>query len=216
MALPYKSVVFDYGGVLINPITEHIHRVADRHGVTPADLVHVLLGPMMESTPDHPWHRAERGEIPTASMQSLVGPWAAEKGFPLRGDEYEEIMTADYTVRPKVVEGIKALRAAGYQTALLTNSFREFRHVIEAAVPMSIFSQVIDSSVVGCRKPEPRIYEVVCEHLGHGPAGLVYLDDFIGNIEGARRMGWRSEHITCEADVMAVIESLLSAAAAGS
>jgi len=211
MPLPYKSVVFDYGGVLINPITGPIATVAEELGVAPADLVHVLLGPMMESTPDHPWHRAERGEIPTASMQSLVGSWAEEKGFSLRGDEYDLIMTAQYTVRSSVVDGVRALREKGYQTALLTNSFREFRHVINAAVPMSIFSKVIDSSEVGCRKPEPRIYEVVCEQLGHGPDELVYIDDFIGNIEGARRMGWRSEHVASEADVMAVIDELLAA-----
>ena len=72
MPLPYKSVVFDYGGVLINPITGPIATVAEELGVAPADLVHVLLGPMMESTPDHPWHRAERGEIPVADMQSLA------------------------------------------------------------------------------------------------------------------------------------------------
>jgi epoxide hydrolase-like predicted phosphatase len=211
MPLPYKSVVFDYGGVLINPITGPIATLAAQLGVDSADLVHVLLGPMMESTPDHPWHRAERGEIAVADMQSLAGPWALEKGFELRGDEYEQIMTAAYTVRSSVVEGVGALRAKGYQTALLTNSFREFRHVIDAAVPMSLFSAVIDSSEVGCRKPEPRIYEVVCEHLGHGPAELVYIDDFIGNIEGARRMGWRAEHIASEADVLAVIDELLAA-----
>ena len=153
MPLPYKSVVFDYGGVLINPITGPIATVAEQLGVAPADLVHVLLGPMMESTPDHPWHRAERGEIPTASMQSLVGSWAEAKGFSLRGDEYDLIMTAQYTVRSSVVDGVRALREKGYQTALLTNSFREFRHVIDAAVPMSIFNTVIDSSEVGCRKP---------------------------------------------------------------
>ena len=52
---------------------------------------------------------------------------------------------------------------------------------------------------------------MVCQQLGHGPDELVYIDDFIGNIEGARRMGWRAEHIAGEAEVLAVIDELLAA-----
>ena len=151
-----KAVVFDYGGVLINPITDHISHVAARHGVTMEDLLYVLMGPRETSTADHPWHVAERGHALVADMAANIGPWAAEKGITLAGDEYDAVLGGTFVVREAVVAAVAALHDAGFVTALLTNSFKEYRPVIEAAVDMSVFDHVIDSSEVGCRKPEPR------------------------------------------------------------
>ncbi|NIT94693.1 MAG: HAD-IA family hydrolase, partial [Actinobacteria bacterium] len=40
-----------------------------------------------------------------------------------------------------------------------------------------LFDAVIESSVVGVRKPEVRFYEIACERLGVEPAECVFLDD---------------------------------------
>jgi hypothetical protein len=50
----YSAVVFDFGGVLISPITDRITEVAARHGVSMERLLHVLMGPPNISTRDHP------------------------------------------------------------------------------------------------------------------------------------------------------------------
>ncbi|MFX5734568.1 HAD-IA family hydrolase, partial [Acinetobacter baumannii] len=39
------------------------------------------------------------------------------------------------------------------------------------------FEHVIESSKAGVRKPDPRIYTMMCDHLGLAPAQCVYLDD---------------------------------------
>lgn len=204
-ATTIKAVVFDYGGVIINPITDHIGRVAQRHGVGLEDLLYVLMGPRERSTADHPWHRAERGEIAVADIPAGVGPWAAEKGITLAGDEYEAVLGGSFVVRDSVVAAIRALRDAGYVTALLTNSFKEFRPVLEAAVDFGIFDHVIDSSEVGHRKPEPAIYELTCRTLGVHADEVAYLDDFLANVEGACLAGWSAVHVTGEAEVLAAI-----------
>lgn len=76
----YDAVVFGFGGVLISPITDRISEVASRHGVTMETLLSVLMGPPDISTEDHPWHRAERGEVAVAGFQQLVEPWAEDAG----------------------------------------------------------------------------------------------------------------------------------------
>jgi epoxide hydrolase-like predicted phosphatase len=207
-----RAVVFDYGGVLINPITDQIGRLADRHGVSMEDLLHVLMGPREVSTSDHPWHRAERGEMAVADMPANVGPWAAEKGITLDGDEFDAVLHGTFVVRARVVEIVRALRAAGYITGLLTNSFREFRPVIEAAVDVRLFDHVVDSSEVRCRKPEPEIYAVTLARLGVMADEVLYIDDFLANVEGARRAGWRAVHVRSEDDVLAAVAALLPAA----
>ena len=123
----------------------------------------------------------------------------------LAGDEYDVVMNGSFVVRDSVVAAIRALRAAGYTTALLTNSFKEFRPVLEAAVDFSIFDDVIDSSEVGHRKPEPAIYELTRSRLGVRADEVVYLDDFLANVEGARAAGWTAVHVTGEAEVLAAI-----------
>jgi len=193
---PYSAVVFDFGGVLITPITDRINEIAVRHGVTMQELLHVLMGPPDVSTDDHPWHRAERDEIAVAGFQELVQPWASEVGIVLAGDEFEIILDGVFKVHDEIVDRIVALRSEGITTALLTNSFKEFRSHLERHVDFAIFDLVIDSSEVGCRKPEPAIYELTTERLGVEPNRILYLDDFLANVVGARKAGWEAIHVT--------------------
>ncbi len=60
----------------------------------------------------------------------------------------------------EVIDRISSLRAEGYTIGLLTNSFKEFRGFIESRIDIALFDVVVDSSEVGCRKPEPEIYEL--------------------------------------------------------
>ena len=61
---PVEAVVFDFGGVLITSIHHQLGRVAVSHGVDMLTMKSVLMGPTTSG--DHPWQRAERGEIPGA------------------------------------------------------------------------------------------------------------------------------------------------------
>lgn len=206
----FSAVVFDFGGVVISPITRHIAELADHHGVTMEELLVVVMGPREVSTVDHPWHRAERGEIGTAEFQEAVGPWAAHAGITLNGNEFAVILNGQFDVYDEVVRRIVSLRRDGYRTALLTNSFQEFRHILEARVDFTIFDEVVDSSEVGCRKPEPRIYQLTTERLGVPASEIVYLDDFLANVEGAKRAGWTAVHVHDPRQALADLDALLA------
>ena len=54
---------------------------------------------------------------------------------------------------------------------------------------MSLFDHVVESSKIGIRKPDPRIYEMACETLAVDPAKSVYLDDLGINLKPARALG---------------------------
>lgn len=192
----HVAVVFDFGGVLITPLTTKVDEIAERHGRTMVELLEVMIGPRDVSTSDHPWHRAERGEIDLDEMIAGIVAYAASEGIELHHDELDFLLDGVFDVHHEVVERVGTLHADGYTTALLTNSFKEFRHVLEAAVDFSIFDEVIDSSEVGLRKPEPEIYELVTERLQCAPQQVVYLDDFHGNIVGGDDHGWTTIHVT--------------------
>lgn len=61
---------------------------------------------------------------------------------------------------------------------------------------MDLFGVVIESSVVGLRKPDPRIYELACNQLGIDPARTAYLDDLGINCKPAAAMGMKAIKVT--------------------
>jgi len=210
MEPPIRAVVFDFGGVLISPITTLLAEVAAWHDVTMVTMLDVLMGPREMSTPDHPWHRAERGELAIAEMQREVSPFAVAAGLTLRGDEYERLLCGEFTVHREVVDRITRLRADGYRLGLLTNSFAEFRDHLEAHVDFALFDVVVDSSEVGHRKPEPAIYELTTRLLGVDAEEVLYLDDFAANVDGARAAGWRTIHVVDIESALSELDTVLN------
>jgi len=207
---PVRAVVFDFGGVLITPITNQIGTVADRHGRTVTEVLEVLLGP--RASGDHPWHRAERGELAVAEIQGQLGPWADAAGLALAGDELDVLLAAGgYSqVRP-VHDRIATLRRDGIKTALLTNTFAEFRPTMQRDVDFGLFDVVIESFAVRARKPEPAIYAATQAALGVAPEGIVYLDDFDQNLEPAAALGWTTIHVVDPIVALAELDALLAA-----
>jgi putative hydrolase of the HAD superfamily len=198
-----RAVVFDFGGVIITPITVGIASLAERHGADTRVMLEVLIGP--DATGDHPWHRAERGELAVADIQAALAEHATAAGIDLAGDEIDVLMVPTYTINEPVIERIHGLRADGVRTGLLTNTFAEFRQSMERDLDLTLFDAVVESFVVGARKPEPAIYDAMADALGVEHHEIVYLDDFPQNLEPARQLGWRTIHVT---DVTAALNEL--------
>jgi putative hydrolase of the HAD superfamily len=128
----------------------------------------------------------------------------------LRGDEYERLLCGDFEVNDAVLERIARLRAEGVRTGLLTNSFKEFRPILEQRIDFGLFDVVVDSSEVGCRKPEPEIYELTTSMVGARPDQILYLDDFVANLAGAESAGWNTIHVTGVDQSLAALDAALA------
>jgi epoxide hydrolase-like predicted phosphatase len=205
----FGAVVFDFGGVLITTISNQIGSIARDRGVEPAVMHEILLGPRA-SGPDHPWHRAERGEISTAEIQALLDPWAAAFDVILRGDEIEALLApGGYTVLDEMLDCVRSLRSRGYLTGLLTNTFAEFRPTMERDIDFALFDVIVESFAVGSRKPEFAIYEATAERLGIDHGAIVYLDDFDQNLEPPAALGWTTIHVGDPHDALRELDALL-------
>ena len=92
-----------------------------------------------------------------------------------------------------MLRAIDRLKDAGQRVAALTNNWSDGREGAESSFKRSDlharFELVVESSVVGLRKPDPRIYLLTCEKLGIGPAEAVFLDDIGANLKSARALG---------------------------
>lgn len=203
------AVVFDFGGVLITSIRNQLGAVAESHGVDVDTMLQILLGPH-ESGADHPWHRAERGEIAVAEIQAQLTPWADAHGVTLRGDEIERVMVpGGYTVVAEMVDRVAGLRAEGYRTGLLTNTFAEFRPTMQRDLDFALFDVVVESFAVGSRKPERLIYETTKERLGVDHSAIVYLDDFEQNLAEPKVLGWTTIQVSDRRQALDDLDAVL-------
>jgi epoxide hydrolase-like predicted phosphatase len=193
VASSIEAVVFDFGGVIISPLTITLGKVASGLGVERDRFARFVMGPFEEST-DHPWHRLERGHLELVDLQGGLEELAPGEGITLAGDEVERIMAHDaFVIHTEVLDRIRRLRAEGLRTGLLTNSTAAFRPTLEEICPPELFDVYVDSSEVGMRKPERGIYELVLERLGGlEPDRVVYLDDFPANLAMAAEVGMRT------------------------
>ena len=74
---------------------------------------------------------------------------------------------------------------------------------------MSRFDVVVESSVVGVRKPEPRFYELACELLEVAPEACLFLDDLGINLKPARAMGMTTIKVSEPAAALAELSTVL-------
>ena len=168
------------------------------------------MGPR-DSGPDHPWHRAERGEIPVSEIQGLLDPWASERGVTLLGDEMDRVLApGGYTVVDAMIARVERLRSEGYRTGLLTNTFAEFQPTMERDIGFRRFDAVVESFAVGSRKPERTIYEITQARLGVDHEAIVYLDDFEQNLVEPVALGWTTIQVGDHSDALARLDELLA------
>ena len=192
----YDAVVFDYGGVMITSITNKFVPLAERAETSVEVIREIVMGPLGVST-NHPWHCAERGEIPLDQIQKGLEPYAAEHSVKLFGDEIETVysntksgLTSPYTIIEPMIEKAIEVQKDGFSIALLTNLFTEFYPTVRKELADVRFDAWIASSEEGTRKPEAKIYERTEERLQISGEKILFLDDFTPNLIAAKEAGW--------------------------
>jgi putative hydrolase of the HAD superfamily len=210
------AVLFDFGGVLTasSPFTL-LGDLGRNAGVDPETVLDVIIGPYHEDT-DHAFHRMERGEISAVAWFAEASTALAAIGVELDMAKMAEVFRT-LGVHDVVVERVRALRADGYRTGIITNNVREgaaaWREMIDVD---ALFDVVVDSSEVGMRKPNPAIYHHALELLGGiAPERAVFLDDAPGNVAGARAVGMHAVLVGADPmPALAELDGILRGAAA--
>ena len=179
-----RAVLFDFGGVISSsPFEAFAHLEAERG--LPPDFIRTVNA----TNPDtNAWARLERGEVDVETFGRLWSEEARQLGHELDGRLVLERLAGE--IRPRMVDAIRAC-GTKYMTACLTNNFTRAEAVLsdEVAAVYALFDAVLESRVLGVRKPDPRFYELACEALGVRPDECVFLDDLGVNLKPARGLG---------------------------
>ena len=211
----FDAVVFDYGGVMITSITNKFIPLAERAETSVEVIREIVMGPLGVST-SHPWHRAERGEIPLDQIQEGLEPYAAEYSVRLYGDEIETVysnaksgLTTPYTIIEPMIEKAIEVQKEGLSIALLTNLFTEFYPTVKKELTNIKFDAWVASSEEGVRKPEAKIYERTEELLQVSGEKILFLDDFTPNLIAAKEAGWSVIQVADPLDAIKELDNKL-------
>jgi putative hydrolase of the HAD superfamily len=106
-----------------------------------------------------------------------------------------------------MIEAVRAARAAGIRTALVSNSWGVHRY------PHDLFSEIFDGVVIsaeeGTRKPARRMYELGAERAGVAAELCVFVDDLPFNLTPAEELGMATVHHTSADTTIPELERLL-------
>lgn len=189
-----KAVLFDFGGVVTTSPFEAFARYEKAN-----DLPVGLIRSINSADPNaNAWAKLERGEVDADGFSELFAVEAAERGYAVDGHTVLELLAGD--VRPQMVEAIRRIKAAGLAVACLTNNFKPRPRTdtartdtdtggSRAADVLAMFDAVVESSVVGMRKPEPGFYRAALSLLGIEAREAVFIDDLGINLKPAKAMG---------------------------
>jgi putative hydrolase of the HAD superfamily len=188
--MPIEAVLWDYGGIFTPSPFGAINAYAHALGAEPAFFREIVFGSYDDDS-DHPWHRCERGEISIGETWAEISAAVEAAGYRFDLAEMFGRMRGDDVDRSVVVEAVRAVRARGLRTGIITNNIREYGDAWRSQLPLDeLFDTVVDSSHEGVRKPNPAIYRAALERLSVAePSHAVFLDDYEGNVVAARNLG---------------------------
>jgi putative hydrolase of the HAD superfamily len=202
-------VIWDFGGVFTTSPFEAFARYERENGL-PADLIRKINS---QNHLTNAWARFERAELDLDSFDKAFADEALALGHYVPGKDIIGLLSGDF--RPEMIEALRRIKSK-FKTGCITNNVpanmtgsNEGRTLYAKEV-MALFDHVIESAKTGIRKPDPRIYEMMCETLGVKPEACIYLDDLGVNLKPARAMGMATIKVESGPQAIAALEQLTS------
>ncbi len=197
-----RGLLVDFGGVLTTSVFASFAAFCDAEGLRPDAVEECLRG-----------NRAARallvdfeiGRISTAEF---------ERGFAtvlgVRPHGLVRRLLRGARPDPAMTSAVRAARAAGVRTALVSNSWGVDGY--DRDLLAELFDTAVISGEIGVRKPDPRIYALAVERLGVPAEQCVFVDDIRANLMPAAALGMATILHRDARDTVRRLEELLGVA----
>jgi len=179
----FKSVLVDYGLVLCRiPTKKSIEEILQLFAID-----HSTFWTLYERNRG----AYDRGDL---DGEEYWKSFAQDTGSTLDPAQIDWLRRHDIAMWSQLEEDmllwVDQLRAAGYQTSILSNLNKEFtRHMRTKCDWIHRFDFQVFSSEIGRIKPEPEIYQHCLKLLGTAPEETLFIDDREANVVAARAQG---------------------------
>lgn len=189
-----QALLFDLGGVVIDIDVERM--LGHWLPYSPLSLEQMK----QRLTIDPPFEQHERGELSTRDYMDHL-----REVFALSADRETVASGWNALLVDQIDDALDLI--AGARKHLPCHAFsntstihrdewqRRFPRVIDS------FQRLFLSFEMGMRKPDPAAFLRVAEQIGVAPEGILFFDDTLENIAGARRAGLCAVHVRSTSDV---------------
>lgn len=204
--MTYRAVIFDLGGVVFPSPFAVFDDYEQSVGLPPRFIRSVVAA----SAEDGAWARFERSELEFSEFCEAFETECAAAGGTVDAAELMRAIATGFAPRPTMVAAIDTIREHGLQVGALTNNWAATGSRTDPTGPADLgFHTVVESAIEGIRKPDPRIYHLVCERLAVQPGECVFLDDLGVNLKPARALGMTTIKVVDPDDALAELASHL-------
>jgi epoxide hydrolase-like predicted phosphatase len=177
-----RAIIFDMGGVIILTCDDSPRiALARQLGVSIEELSKVVFTSKSAI-------RSEGGEInKNDHWKNVLRSLSKDPGKNMT--PYDEAFWAGDCIDNELMQFIYLLKKK-YKIGFLSNAFLGAREFVEGHFHfLDAFDLTIFSYEVKLRKPDPKIYQLVCDRLAVHPEEAIFIDDMSVNVEGARLAG---------------------------
>jgi len=179
-----NTLIFDWGGVLMRTEDDRGRRYWEAQLGLPAGAADRAV---FESAA---WREAQLGLCTVGECWTAIG---RSLGLtPTRLAQFRRDFWAGDQLNRPLIQRIHRWRAAGSpvaKIALLSNYSPELDNLLDEHQVRSLFNPVIVSAYEGIMKPASRLFWRALNRIGVSPAEALFVDDFSGNVAGARSVG---------------------------
>jgi putative hydrolase of the HAD superfamily len=181
-----RGVIFDVGGVLLRTHDQSGRRKWEtRLGLKPGELAHLVFDSALG-------RQAQVGQVSLEEVWAWVGTHLGLS--PPELVSLKRDFWAGDRLDRELCDYIRGLRSS-YLTAMLSNNWaRDGRAMAQKMGIVDCFDVFVTSAEIAVMKPDPRIYQVALDRLGLLPPEAIFVDDFVENVEAARRLGMGGVH----------------------
>lgn len=108
--------------------------------------------------------------------------------------DLERIRAALVAVRPLLPDmmDLAAALSEHHIVAVMTNNVADNQQWYADNLPSSVFAFIMNSAIIGVRKPDEAIYLELVRRLGCPAADIVFIDDFAENLVPAAKLGMKT------------------------
>ncbi len=187
-----SGLLLDIGGVVHNTGVRMVERLARREPAM-RPVIEEIGG--IASDRDELWQRMLRRQV---TERDYWARRASELGAAV-GETWDTRALMDRFYQLPAQEWLCAgtldlmtdVKAAGLRLGALTNDMTAFHgpEWVARQEHLKLFDVIVDASLTGVMKPDPRAFRGGAEALGLPPQQIVFLDDMPWNVEAARGAG---------------------------
>lgn len=200
-----KNIIFDLGGVLLNLSYKNTENAFVALGIKQFNSIY------SQAEQINLFDRFDKGEITAENFSEELRKVCA---VPLTNEQINSAWNAMLLDFPESrINMLKSIKMH-YRTFLLSNTniihMNYIYNYLNQSFRMksfdSLFERVYLSYLIGMRKPDSSIFEKVLNENGLSAGETLFIDDSIQHINGAKKMGIITKHLTNE-DVCSFINA---------